>query len=504
MVSTLDNKATTRAVKMILTNDMAFRQNQLLNKTLPKATPVAKLHTEVMRAALTVVQNASFNASAVPTTVSSREYALKRSNRVPIRTESSHPSDMAALGFHSRKPTAANEETASWSSSWAPSQSLNEADVTRINNGDLRIAVSLTTKGVEKGTTPVIIVNGSAPAHTSQFDTMESQINSTEAFLARMRLFVKEARAHQMLQQSNAPVILPVKNDIKVKTGNTVKCKDPEFRLQLESEQATPAENNSSSQEQAPRFNSSTQEDSRLYKQWVPSNSAAENQSVDPADLSQKLLSSHSFALASTAQTGQTSDDGSFSADASPSVSPGVSDSKSIDWFEYAKKQEPAVPLLSPMGAKVKDFVSSPILGKPTKEMETFKQSANVDAVGVDWFSKASKRIVSNALPTVPIATATATKELLKAPIVSAETKTAAETLGPQAPNSRAKPPTATGETVDPKSLKRQPQPPSVEEHLQQKYASIDSLEERAYQILIDLGMVEQSGLVQEDVSFEL
>ena len=37
-----------------------------------------------------------------------------------------------------------------------------------------------------------------------------------------------------------------------------------------------------------------------------------------------------------------------------------------------------------------------------------------------------------------------------------------------------------------------QPKPPAEEETLSTKYAAISSVEERAYQILVDLGMVEQ------------
>jgi hypothetical protein len=41
---------------------------------------------------------------------------------------------------------------------------------------------------------------------------------------------------------------------------------------------------------------------------------------------------------------------------------------------------------------------------------------------------------------------------------------------------------------------KQQPKPPTEEEILMKKYSSIESLEERAYQILVDLGMVEKTG----------
>jgi hypothetical protein len=41
---------------------------------------------------------------------------------------------------------------------------------------------------------------------------------------------------------------------------------------------------------------------------------------------------------------------------------------------------------------------------------------------------------------------------------------------------------------------KQQPKPHTEEEMLMKKYGSIESLEERAYQILLDLGMVEKTG----------
>jgi hypothetical protein len=39
-------------------------------------------------------------------------------------------------------------------------------------------------------------------------------------------------------------------------------------------------------------------------------------------------------------------------------------------------------------------------------------------------------------------------------------------------------------------SIPQQPRPLDEEEALKRKYAAIDDLEERAYQILVDLGMV--------------
>lgn len=43
------------------------------------------------------------------------------------------------------------------------------------------------------------------------------------------------------------------------------------------------------------------------------------------------------------------------------------------------------------------------------------------------------------------------------------------------------------------KPVTLQPRPRKIERKLQEKYASIDNLEERAFQILLDLGMVGES-----------
>lgn len=52
-------------------------------------------------------------------------------------------------------------------------------------------------------------------------------------------------------------------------------------------------------------------------------------------------------------------------------------------------------------------------------------------------------------------------------------------------------------------AARRQPKSPAEEKKLQEKYASIEDLGERAYTILVDLGMIEESDVDDSEGAFQ-
>jgi hypothetical protein len=141
-----------------------------------------------------------------------------------------------------------------------------------------------------------------------------------------------------------------------------------------------------------------------------------------------------------------------------------------------AKKAPAPTKIETPAPVAKKTPASAPVKTEtPAPEKKVPVQSSS------GWMPKTLQRAPAPA----PTAKETPAPAVEKAPAPAAE-KAPVQTM-----MSRSTPPPDAPAVV---RNKQQPKPPTEEEMLMKKYGSIESLEERAYQILLDLGMVEKTG----------